>query len=703
MKNKPLKPKQTRQAIFEKINWINQLRKISSLDDEIASEMLEAAAYSGDEKLFSTLENLLTLESIDNLINPDPFRKGPAVDSQSASKIGSNGIYIGEILSGSGYAGKLVIPIESFAKHSLIVGSTGEGKSFLIKFVLPQLIARGITVVIFDSENEYKDLLGVVGPEKILIFDAHATDRENILEPPPGVTIKEWISKLKNIFREVFYLRDGAINLLGDVLTELYRKKGCLDGGDDYPTIADLLKSLYSLSYKPGSRHSGYLESLINRFKGLIENLGDVICCKKGFDLTKEKEGKIIVFRTGSLSDDAVNLFVPYKLLKEASYREKLPPQGPKIAFVIEEAHTLYNSSLAQRYDLGEPFTSRGARLHRKRGIFYIYSDQVPSELPAALSANVNNNFVFKIVHGPCIRRIAQSINLLPEQAEYLPVMPKRHCIFHSGDYPDPVLVEIPELCFPYISEDAVKSHMESILARLDYTPADETAVIELSTGMSSFGQNQSRKSNQKPNQIWKKILNVVAEKQPISLTEIYQDSGVDHWAGRKILESMEKQDLIEACAVGFGARGNPKTFVVLKPKGAEFIGADYDKVKLAGKGNTEHVILQNLLAQAMRNSGKTVSIEYYANEKSVDICEIRDDRSIAYEIELQPSHPHVAENIRKDFQAGFSQVVVITKNKASQIEAKNRIVAEIEWEKLSKVEFKFPKDFLKSPVKKEL
>ena len=115
----------------------------------------------------------------------------------------------------------------------------------------------------------------------------------------------------------------------------------------------------------------------------------------------------------------------------------------------------------------------------------------------------------------------------------------------------------------------------------------------------------------------------------------------------------------------------------------------DYDKVKLAGKGDTEHVILQHLIAQAMKNSGKTVSIEYYANGKSVDIAEIREDKSIAYEIELAPSHQHVVENVKRD------QVVVITRNKAGMEEARNQIIKEIEWEKLSKVEFKLPKDFL--------
>ena len=96
----------------------------------------------------------------------------------------------------------------------------------------------------------------------------------------------------------MFYLRDGAINLLIEVLTKLYEERGVFNGSDDYPTIIDLIKYLNSISFRPGSRYSGYHESLVNRFNGLHESLGEVIRCKKGFDLTKEKEGLKMVKET---------------------------------------------------------------------------------------------------------------------------------------------------------------------------------------------------------------------------------------------------------------------------------------------------------------------------------------------------------------------------------------------------------------------
>lgn len=692
MKKKPMKPRQTRQAIFEKINWINQLRKLSSFDDELVSDLLQVAALTGNQKLFSVIEDILTPLAQEQLIRPHPFKKAPAPE------LSHDGIYIGEIISGEGYSGKLMIPLVSLVLHALIAGTTGAGKSYLIKLMVAQLIARGITVIIFDSENEFRDLLTIVGPDKILIFDA-LTLRDNFLEMPFGVSPKEWLALLCNLTREAFFCRDGSINMLRTLLHDIYRSRGIFSGSEDYPNLLDLVKLLRSTEFKSKQRFSGYLESLQNRFNGLLDALGDTLCCKRGYDMTKE-QGKLIIISTAGLSDDIRNFLVNLKMLREAASARRFHPQGLRTIVVIEEAHKLLNEWVSTRSDLGEPMIVSVSRFYRKLGIGLIFSDQVPSALPAPVLANTSNKFVLRIVHGSCIRKVSMAMNLKPEQSECLPILPERQCIFQSGFCPEPVLIEIPDLCFKQVTDEEIKTHMEPILKRLDYTPAEETAAIELSTGMSSFGQNRAGKS--KPNELWRRILKTVAEKAPVSLREIYEECDINHFQGRKILETMEKQDLIETCAVGFGARGNPKTFVVLKPKGAEFIGLDFEDVKLKGKGDTEHVILQNLLAQAMRNSGKTVSIEYYANGKSVDIAEIGDDRSIAYEIELAPAHPHVAENVRKDFAAGFSQVVVITQNKACQVEAKNRIVAEIEWEKLSKVEFKLPKDFLKKSTSPE-
>lgn len=616
--------------------------------------------------------------------------------------IDHDGIFIGNILIAEKQCGKLYLPTESFVLHNLIAGISGCGKSTIIKQIAPQLIEKGIKTIILDNESEYKSLLNFINPENILIIDTY-DDKDNFLQPPTGSSPKEWFAKLKNLFREVFFLRDGSINLLSEVLTSLYEKSGVFAGGENYPTLNDLIRLLESKKYKGWSRTSGYQESLINRFKGLQDSLGNTLACEKGYEIEK-KQGKLIIYRTANISDDIRSFYINLKMLREATYREKLPPQGLKTVFIIEEAHKLYNQKIAVRNDMGEPMMFSNSRTFRKRGIGCIYADQVPSELPAALSGNVSTHIIFRLVNSKCVWRVAQSINLNPQQAEYLTILPQRQCIIQSGDYAEPVLVEIPFQTFEYVTEEQVIDHKQNTIQKLSYKPISDYHISVFSTDAktpSSYPEKNHKKDN--AGQTWKAILNLVAERQPILLAEIYRNiDTVSNWQKKNILSEMENREMIETCRVSMGTKGNPKSYVVLRQSGAEFIGKNYKDVKLAGKGDTLHVIYQHLIANALKESGENAIIEYHFNGKAVDIAQIGDDRSIAYEIELKPSHPHVSENISKDLEAGFSNVIIVTTNKAGQDQVKDLLCNRVEWDKLKNVNFMLIKDILGKGTEKK-
>lgn len=686
-------------------------------EEESLKLLLKGAGYSRSPKLLKRSEDLVALCRMKDMIDDLPFKpthstidiKNKEIMQQAARSHPKAKpekkrpeIFIGNIILDQHYAGNLTLPLKSFNLHSAVLGQIGSGKSYLIKHIVPQLKELRLTVIILDCEGEYGTLLKSCPPEDIWLFNP-ATDRDNFLEPPPGVAPKEWLNKLKNIIREVFFLRDGSLNLLGEVLTKLYRERGIFEDSDDFPTIIDLVRCLDSLSFRPGSRFSGYHESLVNRFKSLLDNLEPVLCCKKGYHIAKEKEGKIIIYNTASLSDDVRSFYVNLKLLREATYREKLPPQGLKVVFVIEEAHTLFNAS-DDRYDLGESYVCRSARTLRKRGISIIFSDQVPSALPAPLMANVSNNYILRLSNGKCIRSVAQSTNLLREQAEYLPVIPKRQMIFMSADFPEPLLIEIPELSFEYVSPQEVENHMKSILENLPYTSLsqDETATSHL-TSMNTVSSSAKKKEQEKPGILWKKVLEIVAEKRAGQLVDVFKTfADVSSWDRRKIKAEMEKLEMIEICSVCTGSRGNRKKYLTITPKGAAFIGVDYEQIKLAGKGSLEHRVLQYLISESMKQEGKTVAIEHHVNGKSVDIAEIRQDgNSIAYEIELQPSHVHVSENVKRDLEAGFYKVIIIVQNKSSKNQAHQQIFQTVDLQKQSKVDFMLVKEFFAKPKKK--
>jgi len=611
-----------------------------------------------------------------------------------------DGVFAGAVMLGAEACGKLTIPVASFSEHTLVCGHSGSGKSYLIRLLLVQFVRRGIPVWVFDLEGEYEFLMKYPGGKDMLILTPE-NDRDNPLCPPEGVGREEWLAETKRLYRESFYFRDSSINLLDRIIRNLYSRKDSGAGSKNFPTIGELLRTLERLEFKPGTRHAGYLESLLNRFSALNDSLGPVVKCRSGYGI-RELARSPVIFRTAGLSDDMRNFYINLKLLRLAKALESGGWGGLRIVVVIEEAHRLYNRKLAARYDLGEPMLFGNSRTFRKRGIGMIYSDQVPSQLPPALSGNINNFFVLRLVSGRCISRMASAMNLTREQAEFLPVLPRRHCVFQSSDYPDPVMVRIPELRFREAGKEEVQRKKALAPSRLSFVPYDEPGEGEPDPTetprppYSTFRTGRSVRAEREFANVWKEIASVLKERKYVCLSDLYAELGnLSPWFGRKAVRAMERRGLIETCQVNFGTRGNPKTFVILTEKGAGFAGADLESVRLRGKGSTEHVILQNIICESLREAGKDVRVEHSENGKSVDIAEFDGTRKVAYELELAPSHPHVAENARLDLEAGFDEVVIVTRNRTGQNEAKDRVYRSLDWQALSRVKFRLLREII--------
>lgn len=632
-------------------------------------------------------------------------------------------IYAGDILLGDRPIKPLSVRLSSFAEHSLVAGHSGAGKSFFLRFLIPQFAEKRTAVWIFDREREYRSLLKSKIAESVRVIRP-SQDRFNFLEPPNCVGPEEWIAKIKSVFRESFFLLDGSINLLDHLIRNLYKNRGVFDGSKNYPTLLDLIRLCEAVEFKPGTRFYGFRESLLNRLLGLQGELGEALACAKGYAVESLAQN-IWIFELSGLSDDKASFYISEKFLRLFAYCESLPPVDLRLIAVIDEAHALFNEKTAKRYDLGEGLLFTSARTARKRGIGFVYSDQTPSLLPQTITSNVSNFFIMRLVNAKDIRFIANALGLSLEQAERIHTLPKAHCIFQSPSQPNAVLVRIPALSFDFVSQSEVDDRMKSIFASLSYEPAEgkkreeEQEIQADELGEASRGEAEEadgeceaktademrlpgekgkarrRRQADKPNRLWIEIVKIVCELGWVPISSLAEQlASVPPWVLRKALAEMARSSLIELCPVNFGARGSPRTYAVLKAKGAELIGAKWESVRLRGKGSAEHVVLQNIIAEALRNEGRAVEIEFAANGKSVDIAEIRSEEAIAYEIELAPSHAHVVENALADLEAGFSEVVIIVRNQSAENEAKANIYKSIPWEKIQRIRFRLLREF---------
>lgn len=226
--------------------------------------------------------------------------------------VSGRSVLIGNVLVGERVRGELRQPLSGIVMHGIFTGASGAGKSSAIKAAVPQLIHLGVKSVIFDSQHEYDDLLEVVPPGELLVIDALRDDKDNPFAPPRGVPVPFWIARSRESFRELF-LRDGSVNLIGDILPNLYAR-------GRYPTMKGLSETLHHTQFKTGTRSAQYLESLINRVDGLLQGMGPTLDCEEGFDISEVLK-RSVVYQIGDLSQDHRIFYVNLKVARVAAFR----------------------------------------------------------------------------------------------------------------------------------------------------------------------------------------------------------------------------------------------------------------------------------------------------------------------------------------------------------------------------------------------
>ncbi|WP_409968374.1 DUF87 domain-containing protein [Bengtsoniella intestinalis] len=202
--------------------------------------------------LFATeFERVLPASSVANLY---PFNYSGKTDT--------NGFYLGRDKFGSNI-------IVDFDKRDddktnaniLILGNSGQGKSYLLKLILCNVLASGKNVICLDPEHEYIGLAHNVGGCFIDLMNGEYII--NPLEPKTWgeggsddnapntfrerTKLSQHISFLKDFFRTYKAFEDKHIDTIEIMLSKLYAKFGISDGTNfakltatDYPVLSDL-------------------------------------------------------------------------------------------------------------------------------------------------------------------------------------------------------------------------------------------------------------------------------------------------------------------------------------------------------------------------------------------------------------------------------------------------------------------------------
>lgn len=207
---------------------------------------------TGSNQFGAQYERVLPASSVANLY---PFNFSGKTDPQGA--------YIGR----DKYGTNILVDFDRRAEDKttsniLILGNSGQGKSYLLKLILTNIRESGKRIICLDPESEYEDLCDALGGCYIDFMSGEYTI--NPLEPKAWTDsvedidantpeafkkvtrLSQHIAFLKDFFRSYKDFTDSQIDTIEILLSKLYARFGITDSTDysvkrpsDFPVMQD--------------------------------------------------------------------------------------------------------------------------------------------------------------------------------------------------------------------------------------------------------------------------------------------------------------------------------------------------------------------------------------------------------------------------------------------------------------------------------
>ena len=228
------------------------------------------ASPVGYNALGREFERVLPAGSVANLY---PFNYSGKTDP--------NGFYIGK----DKYGSNIVVDFDrrdsdKTSANILILGNSGQGKSYLMKLLICNLLEAGKSVVSLDAEHELEELCGklggcfidlMAGEKRINVLEVRCwnEDTETDESAPEAfrksTLLARHISFLKDFFRAYKDFSDPQLDTIEIMLSALYKKWGISEETDfrrltpeDYPILSDLYALINDelVNYRKGSLYT---------------------------------------------------------------------------------------------------------------------------------------------------------------------------------------------------------------------------------------------------------------------------------------------------------------------------------------------------------------------------------------------------------------------------------------------------------------
>jgi len=398
-------------------------------------------------------------------------------------------VNIGRILDGGTYTGNwYALPRHDFAKHGLVVGVTGSGKTNTLFHLLDKLWNKGQGVpflVIEPAKAEYRDLRTAPGFETLRIFtlgdERWAPFRLNpfefeIADAENRIHVQTHIDFLKSVFNAAFILYAPMPYVLETCLHEIYQDKGWdlttsqnrrlppQEQGNEarwpvFPTLTDLYNKIDEVVDR-----LGYEERIQMDVKaGLKARIGSLRLGGKGLMLDvrhsvpmAELLSHPTVLELERIGNDDEKAFIIGLLLTRLyEYRvvqARMHDTLPRLQHitVFEEAHRLLKHVPTEvqteeanvKGQAVETFTNMLSEI-RAYGQGVLIAEQIPTKLAPDAIKNTNLKIMHRIVAEDDRQVMGGTMNLDEAQKRYVTTLRTGQAVVYAEGADKPYLIQV--------------------------------------------------------------------------------------------------------------------------------------------------------------------------------------------------------------------------------------------------------------------
>lgn len=281
-------------------------------------------------------------------------------------------------------------PLDNY--NMMITGSSGKGKTQMIKAIVADLRRQTRNVLLLDFKNDFSSdavFLKRAGLTcRYITFDGlpyNPLIPMPVVHPGTGkkvIQISQHITGLSSVLGKTFQLGAQQEVSLKEVIRECYRDRGIDPSGTtlhdasiefpDFNDVGDRLRQANLLAY--------------NRMDPLFD-LGVFSPSARGADFEVLLSGSSVIDLSQIQSDPIKNAIAKIILLSAHAFYNARPHASTlQQFFVFDEAHRVLDSDYLMRF----------VRECRAYGVGILLSSQYPSDFPQEVSASLNT----KILHG---------------------------------------------------------------------------------------------------------------------------------------------------------------------------------------------------------------------------------------------------------------------------------------------------------------